>query len=85
MPLQQIVRDLAARNGWQPVCPVAIKVPRIDQFNESDFDGEYLVDSVEQVFTPSVWTTTVECTGKAKAKGKTKKAPQQLKTVQLKP
>lgn len=237
VPLQQIVRDLAARNGWQPVCPVATKVPRIDQFNESDFnfitrlakqydctakvgdgkllvmprqggqsasgkalgmisitrkdvsryqfrlgdktthkavqarhqdkksgalqvvdlnndespdglppvhtdrhiypnksaaqqaararlaafnrstagvrlemlgrtdlfaermisaqgfkpglDGEYLVDSVEQVFTPSGWTTTVECNGgkkgKAKAKGKTKKTPQQLKTVQLKP
>ena len=35
VPLQQIVRDLAARNGWQPVCPVATTVPRIDQFNES--------------------------------------------------
>ncbi|KAF0863216.1 phage late control D family protein [Pseudomonas sp. LD120] len=36
--LAQIVRDLAARNGWQPVCPVATKVPRIDQLNESDFN-----------------------------------------------
>lgn len=38
VPLQQIVRDVAARNGWQPVCPVATKVPRVDQFNESDFN-----------------------------------------------
>ncbi len=38
VPLQQIVGDLAARNGWQPVCPVATKVPRIDQLNESDFN-----------------------------------------------
>ncbi|WP_422416828.1 hypothetical protein [Pseudomonas sp. GZD-222] len=38
VPLQQIVRDLAARNGWQPMCPVATKVPRVDQFNESDFN-----------------------------------------------
>ncbi|RWU18118.1 late control protein [Pseudomonas alkylphenolica] len=237
VPLQQIVRDLAARNGWQPECPVATKVPRVDQFSESDFnfitrlakqydctakvgdgkllvlprqggqsasgkalgtvtitrrdvsryqfrfsdktthksvqtkhqdkksgalqvvdlqndespdglppvhtdrhiypnksaaqqaakarlaafnrstagvrlemvgrtdlfaerminaqgfkvglDGEYLVDSVEQVFTASGWSTTVECNGgkkgKAKAKGKSKKTPQQLKTVQLNP
>ncbi|VVP01584.1 hypothetical protein PS862_02876 [Pseudomonas fluorescens] len=42
-------------------------------------DGEYLVDSVEQVFTQSGWTTTVECnggkSGKAKAKGKKATAP----------
>ena len=48
-------------------------------------DGEYLVDSVEQVFTQSGWSTTVECNGgkkgKAKAKGKKPKAP--LKVVQL--
>lgn len=37
-PLQQIVRDIAARNGWQPVCSVMTKVPRIDQLNESDFN-----------------------------------------------
>lgn len=40
-------------------------------------DGEYLVESVEQVFTASGWTTTVECNGgkkgKAKASGKKKK------------
>lgn len=237
VPLQQIVRDLAARNGWQPVCSVGTKVPRVDQLNESDFnfitrlakqydctakvgdgkllvlprqagqsasgkalvmitikrqdvsryqfrlgdksthkavqtkhqdqksgalkvvelsndespnglppvhtdrhvypnesaakeaakarlaafnrstagvrlemagrtdlfaermisaqgfkvglDGEYLVDSVEQVFTQSGWTTTVECNGgkkgKAKASSKQKKAPQQLKIVDLQP
>ena len=49
-------------------------------------DGEYLVDSVEQVFTQSGWSTTVECNGgkkgKAKAKGKKPKAP--LKVVSLK-
>lgn len=38
VPLQQIVRDIAARNGWQPACPVQIKVLRVDQFNESDFN-----------------------------------------------
>jgi phage protein D len=237
VPLQQIVGDIAARNGWQPACSVATKVPRVDQFNESDFnfitrlakqydctakvgdgkllvlprqggqsasgkalgmvtisrhdvsryqfrlgdksthkavqtkhqdkksgtlqvvdlgndeapdglppvhtdrhiypnksaaqqaaksrlaafnrstagvrlemagrtdlfaermisaqgfkpglDGEYLVDSVEQVFTQSGWTTTAECNGgkkgKAKAAGKPKKAPKQLKTVELQP
>lgn len=36
--LQRIVRDIAARNGWQAVCPVTVRVPRIDQFNESDFN-----------------------------------------------
>lgn len=38
VPLQQIVRDVAARNGWQPVCPVQTKVPRVDQLNESDYN-----------------------------------------------
>ncbi|MCE0459945.1 phage late control D family protein [Pseudomonas uvaldensis] len=38
VPLQQIVRNVAARNGWQPVCPVQTKVPRIDQLNESDYN-----------------------------------------------
>ncbi|MDF2793135.1 MAG: Phage tail protein [Pseudomonas orientalis] len=38
VPLQQIVRDVAARNGWEPVCPVQTKVPRIDQLNESDYN-----------------------------------------------
>lgn len=51
-------------------------------------DGEYLVDSVEQVFTQSGWSTTVECNGgkkgKAKAKGRKKKAVKDLKVVQLK-
>jgi len=37
VPLQQIVSDVAARNGWEPVCPVTTKVPRVDQLNESDF------------------------------------------------
>jgi len=51
-------------------------------------DGEYLVDSVEQVFTQAGWSTTVECNGgkkgKAKAKGKKKKQEKQLKVVQIK-
>ncbi|MDD0972433.1 phage late control D family protein [Pseudomonas fontis] len=38
VPLQQIVRDVAARNGWQPACPVLTRVQRVDQFNESDFN-----------------------------------------------
>lgn len=50
-------------------------------------DGEYLVDSVEQVFTASGWTTTVECNGgkkgKAQAKGRKKKEEKPLKVVSL--
>ncbi|WP_070415018.1 phage late control D family protein [Pseudomonas lundensis] len=38
VPLAQIVRDVAARNGWNPVCSVQTKVVRIDQNNESDFN-----------------------------------------------
>lgn len=51
------------------------------------FDGEYLVDSLEQVFTQSGWSTTVECNGgkkgKAKAVGKNKKTSTPLEVVQL--
>lgn len=36
--LANIVNDVAARNGWQPVCPVATVVPRADQLSESDFN-----------------------------------------------
>jgi len=52
-------------------------------------DGEYLVDSVEQVFTQSGWSTTVECNGgnkgkaKAKGKGRAKKPKAPLKVIQL--
>jgi len=50
-------------------------------------DGEYLVDSVEQVFTQSGWSTTVECNGgkkgKAKAKGKKTKTDKPLRTVDV--
>ncbi|WP_109512596.1 phage late control D family protein [Pseudomonas ovata] len=50
-------------------------------------DGQYLVDSVEQVFTQGGWSTTVECNGgkdgKAKAKGSKKKEEKPLKVVQL--
>ncbi|EFW82674.1 MULTISPECIES: phage late control D family protein [Pseudomonas syringae group genomosp. 2] len=49
-------------------------------------DGEYLTDSVEQVFTQAGWSTTAECNGgnkgKAKAKGK-KKEKKPVKVVQL--
>jgi phage protein D len=70
-------------------------VGRIDLFAEMTInaqgfkvglDGEYLVDSTEQVFTQSGWTTTVECNGgkkgKAKAKAK-KKAAKPVKVVSL--
>ncbi|MBH3365068.1 phage late control D family protein [Pseudomonas sp. URMO17WK12:I11] len=54
---------------------------------KSGLDGEYLVDSVEQVFMPSGWSTTVECNGgkqgKAKAKGKKKKQTKPLRIVDL--
>lgn len=36
--LQRIVADIAARNGWQAVCPVTTQIPRIDQYSESDFN-----------------------------------------------
>ncbi len=48
-------------------------------------DGKYLAESVEQLWSQSGWTTTVECNagnkGKADAKGKKKKKP--LKVVQV--
>ncbi len=54
---------------------------------KSGLDGEYLVDSVEQVFTQSGWSTTVECNGgkkgKAKAKGKKTKTDKALGVEQL--
>ncbi|MBI6942916.1 phage late control D family protein [Pseudomonas putida] len=37
-PLQRIIAQIGARNGWQTVCPVATQVPRADQYNESDFN-----------------------------------------------
>ena len=52
---------------------------------KTGLDGEYLVDSVEQVFTQSGWSTTVECNGgkqgKAKASGLKPVVP--LKIVDL--
>ncbi|KMM84165.1 hypothetical protein TU78_12975 [Pseudomonas taetrolens] len=52
---------------------------------KSGLDGEYLMDSVEQVFTQSGWSTSVECNagknGKAKAKGK--KPAKTLEAIQL--
>ena len=52
---------------------VRLEMPgRTDRFAErsinaqgfkTGLDGEYLVDSVEQVFTQSGWITTVECNG----------------------
>ena len=61
------------------------------QINARDFkeglDGEFLVDSVEQVFTQSGWSTAVECNGgkkgKAKAKGKKKKKDKEVKVLDL--
>ena len=54
---------------------------------KTGLDGEYLVDSVEQVFTQSGWTTTVECNGgkqgKANAKGKKTKAKAPLQVIEL--
>ena len=54
---------------------------------KTGLDGEYLVDSVEQVFTQSGWSTTVECNagkqGKAKAKGKKTKVKAPLQVIEL--
>lgn len=36
--LQHIVVEIAARNGWQAVCPVTRQIPRVDQYSESDFN-----------------------------------------------
>lgn len=56
---------------------------------KNGLDGEYLVDSVEQVFSAAGWSTTVECNGgkkgKAKAKGKKGKADKPLRTVEVSP
>ncbi|WP_060510117.1 phage late control D family protein [Pseudomonas sp. NBRC 111124] len=38
VPLQRIVAEIGARNGWQVVCPVFVQIPRVDQYNESDFN-----------------------------------------------
>ncbi|VVP72440.1 VapE domain-containing protein [Pseudomonas fluorescens] len=60
--------------------------PIIAQGFKVGLDGEYLADSVEQVFTQSGWSTTVECNaGKAgKSKGKKKKGPKTpLKVVNI--
>ncbi len=48
-------------------------------------DGEYLADSVEQVFTQSGWSTTVECNAgkQGKSKGKKKKTAAPLKVVSV--
>ena len=52
---------------------------------KNGLDGEYLVDSREQVFTQSGWSTTIECNAgkKGKAKVKGKKPEKTLKIVQL--
>jgi phage protein D len=74
---------------------VRLEMPgRTDLFAEREIDaqgfkvgldGNYLVDSVEQVFTQAGWSTTVECNGgsrgKASAKGKKPKKP--VKVIQL--
>jgi phage protein D len=62
--------------------------PIIAQGFKVGLDGEYLTDSVEQVYTQAGWSTTVECnggkTGKAKAEGKKpKKVAKPLKVVNL--
>ncbi|WP_407596998.1 phage late control D family protein [Pseudomonas aeruginosa] len=50
-------------------------------------DGVFLVDSVEQVFTQSGWSTSVECNagkkGKAKAAGKKAKKSKEVKVLEL--
>jgi len=62
--------------------------PIIAQGFKVGLDGEYLTDSVEQVYTQAGWSPTVECNGgkhgKAKAKGKKpKKVAKPLKVVPL--
>lgn len=56
---------------------------------KNGLDGEYLVDGVEHTFNGSGWTTVVECNGgkkgKAKAKGKKKKATKPLRIVDVGP
>lgn len=50
-------------------------------------DGDYLVDSVEQIYTQSGWSTTIECNagkkGKAKAAGKKVKKSTEVKVLEL--
>ncbi|CAM3403500.1 phage late control D family protein [Pseudomonas plecoglossicida] len=56
---------------------------------KSGLDGEYLLESVEQLFSAAGWSTTVECNGgkkgKAKAKGKKTKQTKPLRTVDVAP
>lgn len=69
---------------------------RIDLFAERQIyaqgfkqglDGEFLVDSVEQVFTQSGWSTTVECNagkkGKAKEVTKRQKNTNRIKVLEI--
>jgi len=88
---QAVKARLAAFN--RSTAAVRLEMPgRTDLFaerviNASGFkvglDGEYLVDSLEQVFTQSGWSTTVECNGgkQGKAKAKGKKPSKPLKVV----
>lgn len=54
---------------------------------KGELDGDYLVDSVEQVFTSAGWSTTLECNGgkkgKAKAGSKRKRPSKELKVVDV--
>jgi len=60
----------------------------IAQGFKAGLDGEFLAESVQQTYTQSGWSTTVECNGgkkgKANAKGKKgKKQPKPVKVVSL--
>lgn len=37
-PLSQIVKEVAARNGWRAVCSIDTTIPRADQTGESDLN-----------------------------------------------
>ena len=85
-----LIREPMPGSGlWRRACHSHMPCEKcliLDRQIKAGLDGEYLVDSVEQVFTQSGWTTTVECNGgkqgKAKAKAK-KKESKPLKVVNL--
>lgn len=38
LPLSQIIQEIAARQGWQAICPIETVVERADQVGESDLN-----------------------------------------------
>ncbi|MHA3737883.1 phage late control D family protein [Pseudomonas sp. Eth.TT006] len=75
--------EMKGRTDVFAECPIVAKGFKVG------LDGDYLAESVQQTYTQSGWSTTVECnggkSGKANAKGKKGKKPAKpVKVVSLK-